>query len=135
VRAVVQAAARELWPTNIHVARLIIDSGVGTAWVPERINAQGMIGRLIEARRHAINVAAQYYETRNDVGYVVLDADASGADSQRVLGEIRPRRDYLGEAPLQASALGRHTGDAPPRQCINRRLTLDSRRLWQASLP
>jgi NAD(P)-dependent dehydrogenase (short-subunit alcohol dehydrogenase family) len=37
LRAVAQAAARELWPKNIHVAHLIIDSGVNTAWVRERI--------------------------------------------------------------------------------------------------
>jgi NAD(P)-dependent dehydrogenase (short-subunit alcohol dehydrogenase family) len=37
LRAVAQSAARELWPKNIHVAHLIIDSGVNTAWVKERI--------------------------------------------------------------------------------------------------
>ena len=37
LRAVAQAAARELGPKNIHVAHLIIDSGVDTAWVRERI--------------------------------------------------------------------------------------------------
>jgi NAD(P)-dependent dehydrogenase (short-subunit alcohol dehydrogenase family) len=37
LRAVAQAAARELWPKNIHVAHLIIDSGVNAAWVRERI--------------------------------------------------------------------------------------------------
>ena len=37
LRAVAQSAARELWPKNIHVAHLIIDSGVDTAWVRERI--------------------------------------------------------------------------------------------------
>jgi len=37
LRAVAQAAARELGPKNIHVAHLIIDAGVDTAWVRERI--------------------------------------------------------------------------------------------------
>jgi NAD(P)-dependent dehydrogenase (short-subunit alcohol dehydrogenase family) len=37
LRAVAQAAARELWPQNIHVAHLLIDSGVDTAWVRGRI--------------------------------------------------------------------------------------------------
>src|SRR5215813_7708381 len=37
LRAVAQAAARELGPKNIHVAHLVIDSGVDTAWVRERI--------------------------------------------------------------------------------------------------
>src|SRR6266436_7198409 len=37
LRAVAQAMARELGPQNIHVAHLVIDSGVDTAWVRERI--------------------------------------------------------------------------------------------------
>jgi NAD(P)-dependent dehydrogenase (short-subunit alcohol dehydrogenase family) len=37
LRAVAQSAARELSPRNIHVAHLIIDAGVDTAWVRERI--------------------------------------------------------------------------------------------------
>jgi NAD(P)-dependent dehydrogenase (short-subunit alcohol dehydrogenase family) len=36
LRAVAQAMARELGPKNIHVAHLIIDAGVDTAWVRER---------------------------------------------------------------------------------------------------
>src|SRR5579872_6499535 len=36
LRAVAQAMARELGPKNIHVAHLIIDSGVDTEWVRER---------------------------------------------------------------------------------------------------
>src|SRR2546428_5854843 len=37
LRAVAQSMARELGPQNIHVAHLIIDAGVDTAWVRERI--------------------------------------------------------------------------------------------------
>src|SRR5215475_9595212 len=37
LRAVAQAMARELGPKNIHVAHLVIDAGVDTAWVRERI--------------------------------------------------------------------------------------------------
>ncbi|QGN56172.1 SDR family NAD(P)-dependent oxidoreductase [Novosphingobium sp. Gsoil 351] len=37
LRAVAQAAARELGPLGIHVAHLIIDAGVDTAWVRERL--------------------------------------------------------------------------------------------------
>src|SRR5579872_5660638 len=36
LRAVAQAMARELGPKNIHVAHLIIDAGVDTAWVRQR---------------------------------------------------------------------------------------------------
>jgi len=41
LRAVAQSAARELGPKNIHVAHLIIDAGVDTQFVRERIKAQG----------------------------------------------------------------------------------------------
>jgi NAD(P)-dependent dehydrogenase (short-subunit alcohol dehydrogenase family) len=37
LRAVAQSMARELGPKNIHVAHLVIDSAVDTAWVRERI--------------------------------------------------------------------------------------------------
>src|SRR5437773_8645697 len=37
LRALAQSAARELGPRNIHVAHLVIDAGVDTAWVRERI--------------------------------------------------------------------------------------------------
>lgn len=37
LRAAAQSMARELWPKNIHVAHLIIDAGVDTAWVRQRI--------------------------------------------------------------------------------------------------
>jgi len=41
LRALAQSAARELGPQNIHVAHLVIDSGVDTAWVRDRIRASG----------------------------------------------------------------------------------------------
>src|SRR5467141_5462291 len=37
LRAVAESAARELGPKGIHVAHLVIDAGVDTAWVRERI--------------------------------------------------------------------------------------------------
>src|SRR5258708_31254040 len=40
LRAVAQAMARELGPPNIHVAHLIIDARVHTAFVRDRINAR-----------------------------------------------------------------------------------------------
>jgi len=62
----------------------------GTRFIQVQRNLPGMLGRLNEVlARHAVNIAAQYYETDHDVGYVVLDADASAADSQRVLADIR----------------------------------------------
>jgi len=41
LRAVAQSMARELGPKNIHVAHLVIDAGVDTAFVRERIAARG----------------------------------------------------------------------------------------------
>ena len=55
--------------------------------------------------RHAVNIAAQYYETNSDIGYVVLDADASAADSQRVLSEIRAL-----EGTIRARLVYEHRG-------------------------
>jgi len=37
LRAVAQSAARELWPQGLHVAHLVIDAGVDTAWVRARM--------------------------------------------------------------------------------------------------
>ena len=39
LRALAQSMARELGPQNIHVAHLVIDAGVDTAFVRERIAA------------------------------------------------------------------------------------------------
>jgi NAD(P)-dependent dehydrogenase (short-subunit alcohol dehydrogenase family) len=41
LRAVAQSMARELGPRNIHVAHLVIDAGVDTEWVRQRIAAAG----------------------------------------------------------------------------------------------
>lgn len=41
LRAVAQSMARELGPKNIHVAHLVIDAGVDTAFVRERIRSRG----------------------------------------------------------------------------------------------
>jgi NAD(P)-dependent dehydrogenase (short-subunit alcohol dehydrogenase family) len=40
LRAVAESMGRELWPQGIHVAHLIIDSGVDTAFVRDRIKAR-----------------------------------------------------------------------------------------------
>lgn len=79
---------------------------MGTRFIQVQRNVPGMLGRLNEVlARHAINIAAQYYESYNDVGYVVLDADASPADSQRVLADIRAL-----EGTIRARLLYEHRG-------------------------
>ena len=37
-----QSMARELGPQNIHVAHLVIDAGVDTFWVRERLKERGI---------------------------------------------------------------------------------------------
>ena len=62
LRAVAQSAARELGPEGVHVAHLVIDSGVDTAWVHERRAANGRpeteLGELMSPE----SVAAAYWQ-------------------------------------------------------------------------
>jgi D-3-phosphoglycerate dehydrogenase / 2-oxoglutarate reductase len=52
-------------------------------------NAPGMLRRLNEVfLQRDINIFAQYLETDNEVGYVVLDADLAGQSSAEILDEI-----------------------------------------------
>ena len=46
LRATAQSAARELWPQGIHVAHLVIDAGVDTAWVRARVTERIGAGAL-----------------------------------------------------------------------------------------
>jgi NAD(P)-dependent dehydrogenase (short-subunit alcohol dehydrogenase family) len=66
LRAVAQAMARELGPRNIHVAHLVIDAGVDTAWVRQRIGERGGPGeaRLYEPDRlmRPESIAAAYWQ-------------------------------------------------------------------------
>jgi NAD(P)-dependent dehydrogenase (short-subunit alcohol dehydrogenase family) len=73
LRAVAQAAARELGPKNIHVAHLVIDSGVDTAWVRERVKQrEGEAalenldqGRLMRPEAVAASYWALYQQPRD----------------------------------------------------------------------
>lgn len=51
LRAVAQSMARELGPKGIHVAHLVIDAGVDTAWVRERIRQSAGATERLEADR------------------------------------------------------------------------------------
>jgi len=68
LRAVAQSAARELGPKNIHVAHLVIDSGVDTAWVRGAHQAA-------RGRRGARRLAAR-------------PADAAGSRRRELLGAL-----------------------------------------------
>ncbi|MGV7213150.1 phosphoglycerate dehydrogenase [Bradyrhizobium sp. UFLA05-112] len=53
-------------------------------------NVPGMLRRLNEVfLQRDVNIAAQYLETHGELGYVVLDADLGGQDSNELLQQIR----------------------------------------------
>ena len=66
LRAIAQSAARELGPRNIHVAHLIIDAGVDTAWVRERIKereGEAALNNLDPGRlMRPVSVAEAYWQ-------------------------------------------------------------------------
>ena len=66
LRAVAQTMARELGPQNIHVAHLIIDAGVDTAFVRERIKQKGGAEALenlpADALMNPSSVAEAYWQ-------------------------------------------------------------------------
>jgi NAD(P)-dependent dehydrogenase (short-subunit alcohol dehydrogenase family) len=66
LRAVAQSMARELGPKNIHVAHLIIDAGVDTAFVRERIRersgAQALENLEADQLMNPASVAEAYWQ-------------------------------------------------------------------------
>jgi len=66
LRAVAQSAARELGPQNIHVAHLIIDAGVDTQFVRDRIKSQGGDEALVNIQPDQLmrpeSVAGAYWD-------------------------------------------------------------------------
>ena len=66
LRALAQSAGRELGPKGIHVAHLVIDAGVDTAWVRERIKereGEGALANLDPGRlMRPASVAEAYWQ-------------------------------------------------------------------------
>jgi NAD(P)-dependent dehydrogenase (short-subunit alcohol dehydrogenase family) len=60
LRAVAQSMARELGPKNIHVAHLVIDSGVDTEWVRQRVQARG--GTIEDKLMQPASIAETYWQ-------------------------------------------------------------------------
>ncbi len=63
----------------------------GTRFMQVQRNLPGMLGRLNEVfAKRGINIAAQYYQTDGEVGYVVVEADATGYEqATEIIEEIR----------------------------------------------
>jgi D-3-phosphoglycerate dehydrogenase len=62
----------------------------GTRFIQVQKNLPGELGRLNDVfARHGVNIAAQYFQTDGQIGYVVLDADGPVSDAPAVLKEIR----------------------------------------------
>jgi D-3-phosphoglycerate dehydrogenase len=62
----------------------------GMRFIQVQRNLPGMLGRLNEVfARRKVNIAAQFYQTDGEIGYVVLDAEASDDQGQAILADIR----------------------------------------------
>jgi D-3-phosphoglycerate dehydrogenase len=62
----------------------------GTRFIQVQRNLPGELRRLNDVfAGRGINIAAQYYQTDGEVGYVVLDADGAVEDAEAVLDQIR----------------------------------------------
>lgn len=62
----------------------------GTRFIQVQRNLPGELRRLNDVfADRGINIAAQYYQTDGEIGYVVLDADGSVAEAEAVLEQIR----------------------------------------------
>ncbi len=62
LRALAQSMARELGPRGIHVAHLVIDAGVDTAWVRERMGGARRIGRGEGVLMDPASIAETYWQ-------------------------------------------------------------------------
>ncbi len=62
----------------------------GLRFIHVQRNLPGMLGRLNETfARKQINIAAQFYQTDGEVGYVVVETDTTDVDPEALLEELR----------------------------------------------
>ena len=62
----------------------------GTRFLQVQRNLPGELGKLNEVfASRAVNIAAQYYQTDGEVGYVVLDAEGAVENAEEIIAEIR----------------------------------------------
>jgi D-3-phosphoglycerate dehydrogenase len=63
---------------------------IGTRFIHVHRNVPGMLNRLNEIfSSRGLNIDAQYLQTAGDVGYVVIESEACGAEGQDVLEALR----------------------------------------------
>ncbi|MGE0854941.1 MAG: phosphoglycerate dehydrogenase [Hyphomicrobiaceae bacterium] len=62
----------------------------GTRFIQVQRNLPGELQRLNEVfAKHKVNIAAQYYQTDGEIGYVVLDCDDLLSGAREILAELR----------------------------------------------
>ncbi|MDB5315901.1 MAG: phosphoglycerate dehydrogenase [Rhodospirillales bacterium] len=62
----------------------------GARWTHLHRDTPGMLSRINEAfGRRGLNISAQYYQTSNELGYVVVDSVEARAEAESILGELR----------------------------------------------
>lgn len=62
----------------------------GTRFIQVQRNLPGELRKLNDVfARHSVNIAAQFYQTDGEVGYVVLETDSRIANADAILAEIR----------------------------------------------
>ena len=62
----------------------------GARWIHVHRDAPGMLSRINEAfGRRGLNIAAQYYQTQAELGYVVVESVEARDEAEAILAELR----------------------------------------------
>jgi D-3-phosphoglycerate dehydrogenase len=62
----------------------------GARWTHLHRDAPGILSRITESfGRRSLNIAAQYYQTDSELGYVVVESVEARAEAEAILGELR----------------------------------------------
>jgi D-3-phosphoglycerate dehydrogenase len=62
----------------------------GARWIHVHRNAPGVLSRINEAfGQRGLNIAAQYYQTQAELGYVVVESVEARDAAEAILGELR----------------------------------------------
>ena len=62
----------------------------GARWIHVHRDAPGVLSRINEAfGRRGLNIAAQYYQTDGELGYVVVESVEARDQAEAILAELR----------------------------------------------